>query len=530
MADLNTEPTLTTEAIVQRGRLALESLQFREEAARIHAARIDLQAALGDAEEGNTSRLQHWLDQYHSLVDNAGTHFLRNSIGADSHDPQTDPPIIVDALYDGTPPTLSDASDSVEDASRVDTIQKVDTVQKKVSPWESILQAAMDREHLALVGQSLDESSLDNDLISDEIFTDECVVDEFLMEEHFESREHTDTTLVEFPESIQLTVVQPKTPVSLLKNQLWLTPAFLFSTGAHFIVVAVMSAYVIRLATTTEPMAIVASPIDTEMVSMESPVELPPSETPEVETTALSTPDLPSVATALASISSSSMSLPTSVAGVGPGPGASMPSSSVGEAVGEAIGSKMSSVSSMAVAKFFGTSAAGNTFCYVVDRSGSMKGGAFEAAKEEIIRSLSSMKPKQRFYIFFFGDEIEGMKLSGKNEESFPVYATPENIQKTIVWMDRVKTQGGKHPAEVIERAIEMDPDGIFLLFDGETTVDLAPKIRKVNLVDDFISGPQTRVPIHSVCFYTDKPEAQQLMKTIAQQNLGTYRYVPKPK
>jgi hypothetical protein len=159
-----------------------------------------------------------------------------------------------------------------------------------------------------------------------------------------------------------------------------------------------------------------------------------------------------------------------------------------------------------------------------------MKGGAFESAKQEIVRSLSTMKPKQRFYIFFFGEEIEAMKLDGTNEESFPVYATPENIQKTIVWMDRVKIQGGKHPSEVIERAIEMNPDGIFLLFDGETSVDLAPKVRKSNTVEDLISGSQTRVPIHSVCFYTEKPEAQQLMKTIAQQNLGTYRYVPKPK
>jgi len=412
----------------------------------------------------------------------------------------------------------------------------------KKSPWDSMVQAALAREQAALADSA--NNTTPHLIITEPMAlatgNDSPTIVPTAPEASDYGKENlnpqiqglisssplVDDEPIVIPNSMQRVVLQAKEPENNLKKLLWLSPALLWSTGAHVIVVIGMSAYVITMATRTEPMAIVASPVDSETVSMESPTEIAPMDIPEVEPTTMSTPNLPTVTTPLASVSTSTLALPTSVAGDAP---SQMPSA-IGSEVGDAIGSAMNAVPSTAGAQFFGVKATGNSFCYIVDRSGSMRGGAFESAKEEIVRSLSTMKPKQRFYIFFFGEDIEAMKLDGKNEESFPVYATPENIQKTIVWMDRVRVQGGKHPAEVIERAIEMDPDGIFLLFDGETTIDLAPRVRKSNLVDDFISGPQTRVPIHSVCFYTEKPEAQQLMKTIAQQNLGTYRYVPKPK
>jgi len=553
MADAETEPKQTSEAMLQRGKLALESLQFREEAARIHAARIDLQAALGDAESGNTKRLQHWLDQYHSLLDNAGGHLVKNSIATASFDPASLQSTILGSIREYSQ-HHSHANDSPQIAMHLELkndskpdpqpsisspavpIEPVTLELPKVkkSPWDSIFQAALAREQAALA-ESTDASNLANE-------TGESAELTFATDSQLDSPGQLDSVAklneptltipliddepIKIPDSMRRVVSQAKEPENHFKKLLWLSPALLWSTGAHLVAVVVMSAYVITMATRTEPMAIVASPVDSQTVSMESPTEIEPMETPEVEPTTMSTPNLPTVTTPLASVSTSTLALPTSVAGDAP---SQMPST-LGSEVGDAIGSAMNAVPSTTGAQFFGVKATGNSFCYIVDRSGSMKGGAFESAKQEIVRSLSTMKPTQRFYIFFFGEEVEAMKLDGKNEESFPVYATPENIQKTIVWMDRVKIQSGKHPAEVIERAIEMDMDGIFLLFDGETTVDLAPKVRKFNTVDDFISGQQTRVPIHSVCFYTEKPEAQQLMKTIAQQNLGTYRYVPRPK
>ncbi len=49
---------MPTKAILHHGRLVLESLHNAKEAARVHAARIDLQAAMLEAENRETSR--HW--------------------------------------------------------------------------------------------------------------------------------------------------------------------------------------------------------------------------------------------------------------------------------------------------------------------------------------------------------------------------------------------------------------------------------------------------------------------------------------
>jgi hypothetical protein len=90
-----------------------------------------------------------------------------------------------------------------------------------------------------------------------------------------------------------------------------------------------------------------------------------------------------------------------------------------------------------------------------------------------------------------------------------------------------VQIRGGKPPNDALEKAIEMDPDGIFLLFDGDTKVDVAAHLRKVNRSYDIISGESIRVPVHTIGFYTQNFEA--LMKRIAEENLGTYRFIPKP-
>jgi len=527
MSSADSDSKSSSASILQRGKLALESLQFREEAARIHAARIDLQAALEDAESGSADRLQNWLSQYQPLLDSNSKHAIRHSIESSSFDRtlvessvsrslRVDAPVaqsLMPARTDLEEPTTIGAlivkapvSESI-DVPLQENRPEHDFPRAKRSPWDAMMEAAMAREQAAMTMNSTSDA----------------------LESPAELLPlPADKGPILTPDAIRAKrqlVLQKKESETKLKKLLWLSPALLWSMGAHLVALVGMSAYVITMATRTEPMAIISSPVETETVSMETPTEMIPSEVPELETTSTSTPDLPTVATPIASASTSSVVLPTSIIGDAP---SEMPSA-LGSTIGDAIGSAMNALPATTGAQFFGVNATGNTFCYIVDRSGSMRGGAFEAAKEEIVRSLSTMKPKQRFYIFFFGEEIEGMRLNGREEETYPVYATRENIEKTIQWMDRVKIQSGKHPGEVIARAIEMEPDGIFLLFDGETTVDLGPRIRKSNQIYDLVLGEQTRVPIHSVCFYTENPEAQKLMKTIADQNLGTYRYVPKP-
>jgi hypothetical protein len=293
--------------------------------------------------------------------------------------------------------------------------------------------------------------------------------------------------------------------------------------AAHTIVLIVASTYMIHLARNSEPKAIIASAVETETISMEAPMEMTVADAPSVDPSESTAPKLPSFSDVVPA-SSSSVQLPSSMTGLI----TSETAQPTENAIQQATNSSMSSAAANSV-QFFGVKAAGNTFCYVVDVSPSMKkDNAFAAAKAELVRSLSLLKPKQRFYISFFGGEIERLKLSSRDEELYPVYATPENLQKALLWIDRVRVQEkGLPPNLALSEAIKMDPDGIFLLFDGDTRVDVAAFLRKANRSDDFISGDTPSVPIHTIGFYTQEFEA--LMKRIAVENNGVYRFVPKP-
>ena len=196
-----------------------------------------------------------------------------------------------------------------------------------------------------------------------------------------------------------------------------------------------------------------------------------------------------------------------------------------GKSVAGAVGSGVPSSSG----KFFGVGTGGNYFCYVVDRSGSMRGGAWESAKNELVRSLKSLKATQKFYIVFFADEFEALPEPGRDEPATTgLYATPENIEHARRWIQSVQLNRGGPPNEALAWAIHREPDAIYLLTDGVTKVDVCAFLRKQNRTDDIVSGPQVRVPIHAIAYFS--LDGQQLMRQLAKENGGQFIYVPKPK
>jgi len=207
------------------------------------------------------------------------------------------------------------------------------------------------------------------------------------------------------------------------------------------------------------------------------------------------------------------------------------PVSATSAAMGAAseLSQAMSGSKMVAGAEFFGAKATGNTFIYIVDCSPSMRrDGAFDSAKQEIARSLLSMKPKQRYFISFFGKEIESMLSQLGTVEKYPIYARPENVAMTIEWLGKVLIQKeGWPPNDALQESIAMQPDAIFLLFDGDTKVDVAKYLKKINRSDDILSFGTPKVPIHVIHFFQD--EFQKQMKQVADENGGTYRFVPRP-
>jgi len=176
--------------------------------------------------------------------------------------------------------------------------------------------------------------------------------------------------------------------------------------------------------------------------------------------------------------------------------------------------------------KFFGAGAGGNYFCYVVDSSGSMRGRAWESAKLELMRSLTTLAPTQRFYIVFFAQSVSALPEPGGSQPAQSgLVASPENIDHARRWIDSVKLDRGGPPNEALQLAIEREPDAIYLLTDGVTQADVCGFLRKINRVSDVVSGEQVRVPIHTIAYHS--LDGQQLLRQLARENAGEFHYVP---
>jgi uncharacterized protein with von Willebrand factor type A (vWA) domain len=94
--------------------------------------------------------------------------------------------------------------------------------------------------------------------------------------------------------------------------------------------------------------------------------------------------------------------------------------------------------------------------------------------------------------------------------------ASLTNKRKYLEWCMKVKGGGGTDPRAALKRALELQPDVIYLLTDGVFNDDAVAEVTKQN----------TRgVSIHTFCFGDSAGEG--LLKNIARENHGTYKFVP---
>lgn len=184
------------------------------------------------------------------------------------------------------------------------------------------------------------------------------------------------------------------------------------------------------------------------------------------------------------------------------------------------------------VMSFYGAESSGNSFCFVLDGSGSMRGGPWEAARVELLRSIGSLKPTQRFYVIFFNKEVMAITEPGTTQPATkPLAATPENLAHVKRWLDTLQIMTGEPPMKAMEAALEIECDCVYYLADGEMSDSVAKKLldmlRKKNRVNDIIDGEVVVMPIHTIAYYSDK--GLEIMRRIAEENRGQFAYVPKP-
>jgi len=158
---------------------------------------------------------------------------------------------------------------------------------------------------------------------------------------------------------------------------------------------------------------------------------------------------------------------------------------------------------------------------YLIDRSGSMF-DTFDAVKNEIANSVKDLRLVQDFHVIMFAD--------GEPLEKLPMGLTPPSDKYKLMladFLEKVRAERTTNPVKAIVRAFDvlarankkpgkiiyMLTDGAFPDNEAVLAIIRQKNIKKSVLINTFLYG--SRPPI-----------AEAVMKKIANENGGRYRYV----
>jgi hypothetical protein len=160
---------------------------------------------------------------------------------------------------------------------------------------------------------------------------------------------------------------------------------------------------------------------------------------------------------------------------------------------------------------------AGSNVVFLLDNSmNMMTNGKSFSARQEVVRTLQSMNGNKTFYVLFFhSDGYEGMPSLA------PVPATPQDVNAMTNWLFSVGHRTGADPTKAMQRALGLAPapDTVWLLSGSQLPDTVIDSIREAN------SSVNAR--INTLGFYTK--EGEQGLRKIADENRGSYRFVPAP-
>ena len=170
-------------------------------------------------------------------------------------------------------------------------------------------------------------------------------------------------------------------------------------------------------------------------------------------------------------------------------------------------------------ANFFGTEAPGESFVFIIDRSGSMNGKRWEYAREELIYSLRRMPAGQRFFILCFASETNIMMDTPADQARY-FTASDHAIEDVKYWLEDMKPRGGTKPLNSLRLAIDFKPDAVFFLSDGEIGKQPLDMLRRINRD----SKTNEKIPIHTVHLLSIG--GADNLEQLAKENNGKFRSI----
>lgn len=167
-------------------------------------------------------------------------------------------------------------------------------------------------------------------------------------------------------------------------------------------------------------------------------------------------------------------------------------------------------------ANFFGSYAVGEKFVFVLDSSTSMTGERWIYACQELMDSVSRLEPNQKFFVICFDYKTTCMFNMPVSRVKFQEN-TSEIRARLKRWLATHPLGPRTHPAQAVTLALEMHPDAIFMLSDGEIRDDTISVLRNIN----GFSTERRQVPIHTV--HLMSLEGRESLQVIATENAGTF-------
>jgi hypothetical protein len=145
-----------------------------------------------------------------------------------------------------------------------------------------------------------------------------------------------------------------------------------------------------------------------------------------------------------------------------------------------------------------------------------MKGDRWTYACNQLIDSLNGLKPGQEFFVICFDMETSFLFNANPQRIKFSVIDTSV-IPRVRNWL-RSRTLGrATMPAEALRYALELNPDAVFLLSDGELQDDSLLRLRVLNNRQ----GPSRQIPIHTIHLFSQ--EGRFTLQQIAVENGGSF-------
>ncbi len=166
---------------------------------------------------------------------------------------------------------------------------------------------------------------------------------------------------------------------------------------------------------------------------------------------------------------------------------------------------------------FFGVSSKGNRFAFIVDVSGSMGSGTvtrkIDTAMKELARSVQSLPDFASFFVVLYSGAPRTFHAEWAR-------ARPNTVATLVRWLNEVNPGGGTQPGPAFEVVYSLRdrPDVIYFLTDGLIPSDTAQRVAELNRTG-------RRVVVNTIAF--GDPTSQDLLKEIARETGGRYRFVP---